>query len=112
MQPHPLILPRRLTTAFTAPDIELARSQWVLLLHDRMQQLEQALHIFHDVMDYGGAASQSFEVEPLEAAVDEARRMVCALSGEMRRRSEGELPVWEKLGAVVPKASRIASAGT
>lgn len=75
-----------------------------------MHTLDQALHHVPNDMEYGGAAAHSLDIEPLEAAVDEARRMVCALSGEMRRRSEGELPVWGK-NAVAPNTARGLSAG-
>lgn len=64
--------------------------------------------------DYGGAASAAVDMAPLEEAVDEARRIVYALGCEMRRRSEGELPVWKAPGTaglgVVPSV-RTASAG-
>ena len=64
-----------------------------------------------DELEYGGAAALSHNVNPLEEAVDEARRMVCVLGREMRRRSEGELPQW--LHPVQPQASvtRTISAG-
>lgn len=76
-----------------------------------MQLLNQALHYVPNDMDYGGAAAQALNLEPLEAAVDEARRMICVLSGEMRRRTEGELVVWETAEICAPKTSRVVSAG-
>ena len=92
--------------------IELARSQWILVLHDRMFLLEQTLHHAPNDMEYGGAGTHALDVEPLEAAVDEARRMVCALGGEMRRRSEGELPVWQRPDVIAPGVNvRTISAG-
>jgi len=92
--------------------IELARSQWIQVLHDRMLLLEQTLQHAPNDMEYGGAATHALDVEPLEAAVDEARRMVCALGGEMRRRSEGEMPIWKRPENVAPAVNvRTLSAG-
>lgn len=97
--------------AFSEPHLELARSQWVLVLHDRLTMLNESLQHTTDDMEYGGAGAQALDLGPLEEAVDEARRMVCALGGEMRRRSEGELPVWKKPEAAAPALSvRTASA--
>lgn len=77
-----------------------------------MLLLEQTLHHAPNDMEYGGAATHALDVEPLEAAVDEARRMVCALGGEMRRRSEGELPIWKRPEGGTPGVStRTISAG-
>ncbi|WWC63317.1 uncharacterized protein I303_105917 [Kwoniella dejecticola CBS 10117] len=86
-------------TPFTQPDLSLAHVQWLHLLRARMDQLESARS--HSVdFDLGGTCVDSDLVAPLEELVDEARRMVCALSGEMRRRSEGTLPPWIELQAV------------
>lgn len=80
--------------AFRAPDLEQARVQWLHELSRRMALLQSARCHSPDELEYGGAAALSHNVNPLEEGVDEARRMVCALSGEMRRRSDGELPKW------------------
>ena len=47
----------------------------------------------------------------LEDAVDSARRMVYALGSEMRRRSEGELPIWNKvaIGSAVTTMTKVKS---
>jgi hypothetical protein len=75
-----------------------------------MATLEVEVHHAPDDLEYGGAAALSHNINPLEQAVDEARRMVCALGGEMRRRSEGELPRW--LQAQTPSnVARAISAG-
>ncbi|WRT68418.1 uncharacterized protein IL334_005394 [Kwoniella shivajii] len=80
---------------FSSPDLSLAHTQWLLVLTARMDQLHSARDHSLD-FDLGGTSVDSDLVAPLEEAVDEARRMVCALGGEMRRRSEGTLPPWEK----------------
>ena len=74
-----------------------------------MDDLDSARCHSPDDFEYGGAAALSHNVNPLEEAVDEARRMVCALGGEMRRRSEGNLPVWQQPGQAI--AARALSAG-
>ncbi|WVW85599.1 hypothetical protein I302_107637 [Kwoniella bestiolae CBS 10118] len=78
---------------FSPPDLSLAHTQWLLVLSTRMDALQSARALSVD-FDIGGTSVDSDLVAPLEEAVDEARRMVCALGGEMRRRSEGNLPVW------------------
>ncbi|WVR07499.1 hypothetical protein IAU60_004541 [Kwoniella sp. DSM 27419] len=78
---------------FSPPDLSLAHAQWLLELSARIDRLNLARDHSID-LDYGGTCLDSDLVAPLEEAVDEARRMVCALGGEMRRRSEGSLPVW------------------
>lgn len=61
-----------------------------------MNLLDKARTCVADEFSYGGSAGAVGLFTPLEQAVDEARRMVYALGHEMRRRSEGILPVWEK----------------
>ncbi|WVQ68044.1 uncharacterized protein L199_006250 [Kwoniella botswanensis] len=78
---------------FSPPDLSLAHTQWLLVLQSRMDALNSARDHSLD-FDLGGTSVDSDLVAPLEEAVDEARRMVCALGGEMRRRSEGNLPPW------------------
>jgi hypothetical protein len=97
------------TPAFRAPDLDLARTQWLHELTRRLNALEAARELTTDELEYGGAGAHSLDVGPLEAAVDEARRMVCSLGGEIRRRSEGSLPVW--LGVQTIAATRTVSAG-
>ena len=65
-----------------------------------------------DELEYGGAAALSHNVNPLEEAVDEARRMVCALGREMRRRSEGELQKWLQPVTAPASVMRTTSAGS
>ncbi|KAK4688588.1 hypothetical protein P7C73_g1521, partial [Tremellales sp. Uapishka_1] len=79
---------------FPPPDLHTAHDQWVLELHKRMAILDTAAYTSHDDFNYGGSTSFAFDISPLEESVEEARRMVWRLGGEMRRRSEGELPVW------------------
>lgn len=81
-------------TVFGPADLDTARTQWLILLSERMQLLDNARSDVRNDFDYGGAAAVCGMHTDLEDDVDEARRMVCALSTEMRRRSEGELPVW------------------
>ncbi|EIW67250.1 hypothetical protein M231_01554 [Tremella mesenterica] len=81
---------------FSPPDIELAHGQWLLELHRRMAHLEQIRADTPNDFEYGGAAPLMADLARWEDAVDEARRMVYALGGEMRRRSEGEVPVWNR----------------
>ena len=83
-------------------DLNDARAQWVAELHSRMQILEHARTDTRNDFDYGGAAAVCDLNNELEDAVDEARRMVCALGAEARRRSEGELPVWQDPTPNVP----------
>ncbi|WVF72820.1 hypothetical protein IAT40_007638 [Kwoniella sp. CBS 6097] len=78
---------------FSPPDLSLAHTQWLLELSARLDRLNNARDLSMD-LDYSGTCMDSDLVAPLEEAVDEARRMVCALGGEMRRRSEGSLPPW------------------
>ncbi|OCF37949.1 hypothetical protein I316_00173 [Kwoniella heveanensis BCC8398] len=78
---------------FSPPDLSLAHTQWLLELSARLDRLNSARDLSVD-LDYSGTCMDSDLVAPLEEAVDEARRMVCALGGEMRRRSEGSLPPW------------------
>lgn len=61
-----------------------------------MQQLDQARGDVRNEFDYGGAAAVCDAHADLENKVDEARRMVCVLSSEMRRRSEGQVEVWKE----------------
>lgn len=61
-----------------------------------MSILDDLLSQTNDDFEYGGAAYSLNELSILENKVDEARRMVVALGGEMRRRSEGSMPVWQK----------------
>ena len=68
-----------------------------------MAVLEDARDLSANDLEYAGAASFSYDIVPLEEAVDEARRMVCALQGEERRRSEGELPKWLRAEPVMPR---------
>ena len=70
--------------------------QWLHELNRRMALLEAERDHSPVDLEYGGAAALSHTINPLEEAVDEARRMVCALGGEMRRRSEGQLPEWQE----------------
>ncbi|WVR00019.1 hypothetical protein IAU59_007161 [Kwoniella sp. CBS 9459] len=78
---------------FSPPDLSLAHTQWLLELSARLDRLNSARDHSLD-LDYSGTCMDSDLVAPLEEAVDEARRIVCALGGEMRRRSEGSLPPW------------------
>jgi hypothetical protein len=64
-----------------------------------MNALDKARTCVADEFSYGGSAGVVGLFTPLERAVDEARRMVYALGHEMRRRSAGDLPVWEKQSA-------------
>ncbi|ORX38530.1 hypothetical protein BD324DRAFT_364388 [Kockovaella imperatae] len=94
---HSAMLIRELQTdlsPFGEHQLETARTQWIHELTLRMDFLNDALANTACDMDYGGPINSAKDIEPLEEAVDEARRMVCALGGEMRRRSEGELLVW------------------
>jgi hypothetical protein len=68
-----------------------------------MDALDQARTCVGDEFSYGGAGAVVGMFAKLEDAVDSARRMVCALGSEMRRRSEGELPIWNKI-AIGPAA--------
>lgn len=83
------------TPVFAPADLDSARIKWLILLADRMRALEQARADVRNQFDYGGAAAVVDAFYDLENDVDEARRMVCALSSEMRRRSEGEIPIWK-----------------
>ncbi|WWC71547.1 uncharacterized protein I206_105505 [Kwoniella pini CBS 10737] len=78
---------------FTQPDLSIAHVQWLQVLKSRMDQLENARELSLN-FDLGGTFIDSDLVAPLEELVDEARRMVYSLNGEMRRRSEGNLPPW------------------
>lgn len=61
-----------------------------------MAELDQARTCVGDEFAYGGAGAVVGMFTDLENAVDSARRMVYALGSEMRR-SEGNLPVWNKV---------------
>ena len=61
-----------------------------------MQELDQARGDVRDEFDYGGAAAVCDAHAGLENEVDEARRVVRVLSSEMRRRSQGDIPVWRE----------------
>jgi hypothetical protein len=61
-----------------------------------MNLLDKARTCVADEFSYGGAAGVVGLFTPLERAVDEARRMVYALGHEMRRRSDGNVPVWQQ----------------
>jgi len=87
--------------AFPTPDLELARTQWLVELDNRLSLLNSMIDATAGDLEYGGAASQSHDLAPLEGAVDEARRMVYSLGGEMRRRSEGMCPAWLKAQPVI-----------
>jgi hypothetical protein len=89
--------------------LNAARTEWLHELTLRLDALDAARDLTIDELEYGGAGAHSLDVGPLEEAVDEARRMVCALGGEIRRRSEGTLPVW--LGVKTVPTARTASAG-
>ncbi|WWC90689.1 uncharacterized protein L201_005626 [Kwoniella dendrophila CBS 6074] len=78
---------------FSQPDISTAHTQWLLLLNERMNNLDNA-RIQSEDFDLGGTCISTDLVQPLEELVDEARRMVCILGGELRRRSEGNLQPW------------------
>lgn len=86
-----------LTTVFTPTILSGARSEWLQILQDRMAALDNARTCVGDELAYGGAGAVVGMFTDLENAVDSARRMVHALGSEMRRRSEGELPVWNKV---------------
>ena len=86
-----------LTTVFTPTILSGARSEWLQILQDRMAALDNARTCVGDELAYGGAGAVVGMFTDLENAVDSARRMVHALGSEMRRRSEGELPVWHKV---------------
>lgn len=64
-------------------------------------------------MEYGGAATQAVDLDPLMEAVDEAQQMVCAIGGEMkRRRSEADAPFWKRSEATASATSvRTVTAG-
>ncbi|KAK8854774.1 hypothetical protein IAR55_003513 [Kwoniella newhampshirensis] len=95
---------------FSPPDLSLAHTQWLLELSSRLDRLTHARA--HSVdLDYSGTSIDADIVAPLEEAVDEARRMVCSLGGEMRRRSEGTLPVWMGQGQGQNGMTRANSAG-
>lgn len=83
------------------------------MLRDRRTLLNEALQNTSDDMEYGGAATQAVNLDPLMEAVDEAQQMVCAIGGEMkRRRSEAESPFWKKSEAAASVTSvRIVLAG-
>lgn len=84
------------SAVFPNRDLSLAHTQWLSLLNSRMAELAAAeLYALND-MEYGGAATSARDLAPLEEKVDEARRMVCVLGGEVTRRSEGDLAVWGK----------------
>jgi hypothetical protein len=68
--------------------------EWIYTLNHRLGCLDSARGDTTSDLEYGGAAAVAENFAPLEAAVEEARRMVYVLSTEMRRRSEGEIPVW------------------
>jgi len=68
-----------------------------MILQERMAELDQARTCVGDEFAYGGAGAVVGMFTDLENAVDSARRMVYALGSEMRRRSEGNLPVWNKI---------------
>jgi hypothetical protein len=68
-----------------------------MILQERMAELDQARTCVSDDFAYGGAGAVVGMFTDLENAVDSARRMVYALGSEMRRRSEGNLPVWNKV---------------
>ena len=76
-----------------------------------MASLEQTRAESANDLEYGGAAAHMHDMHKLEDAVDEARRMVCNLGGEMRRRSEGEVPVWMKQRQGGAQLARGLSAG-
>jgi hypothetical protein len=89
-----------LTIVFTPTILSGARSEWLQILQDRMAALDNARTCVGDEFAYGGAGAVVGMFTDLENAVDSARRMVYALGSEMRRRSEGELPIWNKVGGV------------
>ncbi|WWD19080.1 hypothetical protein CI109_103538 [Kwoniella shandongensis] len=92
-------------TPFSPPDLSLAHGQWLLELSTRLDHLAHArAHSFD--LDYSGTSIDADIVAPLEEAVDEARRMVCSLGGEMRRRSEGTLPEWKGAKATAMNEAR------
>ncbi len=63
-------------------------------------------------MEYGEAGAYALDVEPLEAAVDEARRMVCALGAEIKRRMAVDVVVWQQsIETMTPLSARLVSAG-
>lgn len=82
---------------FTPTILSGARSEWLMILQERMAELDQARTCVGDEFAYGGAGAVVGMFTDLENAVDSARRMVYALGSEMRRRSEGNLPVWTKI---------------
>ncbi|ORY35595.1 hypothetical protein BCR39DRAFT_555736 [Naematelia encephala] len=92
-------------TPFPAPQIELARSQWLYELSRRMEALEAAHMHSAEEFEYGGPAAHALDTAPLDDAIDEARRMVCVLGGEMRRRSEGNLAPWQQKDNAMPRTT-------
>lgn len=95
--PSPLgIFSLMMRLVFRPADLDQARTQWLILLNERMKVLDRARGDVRNDFDYGGAAAVCDAHADLENEVDEARRMVCALSSEMRRRSEGEVLVWKE----------------
>ncbi|WVQ82310.1 hypothetical protein IAT38_004438 [Cryptococcus sp. DSM 104549] len=77
---------------YSPPDLALAHSQWLTELGVRVSQLNAARDLSL-AFDYGGMAGDAEDVAPLEISVEEARRMVSVLGGELRRR-EGSVPIW------------------
>jgi hypothetical protein len=76
-----------------------------------MAELDNARTCVGDEFAYGGAGAVVGMFTDLENAVDSARRMVYALGSEMRRRSEGELPIWTKgaIGSAVTTMTKVKS---
>ncbi|KAK1927142.1 hypothetical protein DB88DRAFT_537123 [Papiliotrema laurentii] len=100
-------------THYTSAVLEVAKGEWTQRLAERTILLQQYLHHTTNDMEYGGAGSLILDVEPLEAAVDEARRAVCALEAEVKKRREcAEAMVWERRGVeAVCQVDKFVSAG-